>query len=295
MDPIDGHGNASGKGLRRVAVGLAVPTLLIAAFIATLNAVDRFARRTTTTTTSFRVSDFGEGIREIKVRGSGDIAIVGRSSAEIGEGAPVQVKRRATGGLRKPTVSTRIKGSTLELEGKCPFLALSCSVDFEVSLPDDVLMKLSTSGGDLAVRHQRADVVARSSGGDVSVFDVVGSVSVNSSGGDLALYRITGSINAATSGGDVLGVSLDSMETKASSSGGDVNITFLRAPKQVRAKSSGGDVIISLPRGEESYNAVATSSGGDNSVGVKTDPASPNRVRADTSGGDAHIEYADRP
>jgi hypothetical protein len=276
---------------RRITVGFGLAVLVLGVPLLALSAVDWAARRTTTKVVSFGGADLPNGITSVSVKGAGDVTVLGKPIGSD-DAEQVRVKQRVVRGLRSVKVSSRVRGSTLELASVCPSFSSVCTVDFEIILPDNVKLDLNSSGGDVTVRNQRVGLAARSSGGTVSVYDVSGSVDVRSSGGDLLLERVAGNIKGHTSGGDVMGVALDSSDASLSSSGGEVNVTFVRAPTRVKATSSGGDVLVLLPPGSQSYAASAESSGGDNSVGVRTDPASSNRVEVRSSGGDARIEYS---
>jgi Putative adhesin len=276
---------------RRITVGFGLAVLIAGVPLLALSGVDRVARRTSTEVVSYGTDDLPAGITAILVRGAGDVTVLGRPTGND-DAEQVRVKQRVVRGLRPVKVTSQVRGSTLELRGNCPALTSVCTVDFEIVLPDNVSLKLTSSGGDVTVRNQLAGLAAESSGGDVSLFDVTGAIEARSSGGSLLFERVDGPIKANTSGGKVMGVALKSSDAAFSSSGGDVNVTFVVAPQRVKATSSGGDVVVALPRGPEVYAAIAESSGGDKSIDVRTDPESPNKVEARSSGGDARIEYS---
>ncbi|MEV4438734.1 DUF4097 family beta strand repeat-containing protein [Streptomyces sp. NPDC049577] len=69
----------------------------------------------------------------------------------------------------------------------------------------------------------------------------------------------------------------------ARSDGGSVKAGFAAAPDSVDVDSSGGNVTLRVPEG--SYAVDAATGGGDQKVGVKTDPSSAHKVRARSDGG----------
>ena len=105
---------------------------------------------------------------------------------------------------------------------------------------------LRTSGGSIAIDGAAAKVDARTSGGSIKVGDTDGPVDVRTSGGSIALARIRGSVVARTSGG---GITIEDAigSVDAATSGGSIRA---RLSGQINADSklstSGGGITVSI-------------------------------------------------
>ncbi|OIV36902.1 hypothetical protein BIV57_13890 [Mangrovactinospora gilvigrisea] len=159
---------------------------------------------------------------------------------------------------RKPVSSHELKSGTLALRsGRCGASWGHCDVSYTVTVPRTVDVELRTSGGDVTASGLSGAVAARTDGGNISVRDDASS-------------RLT-----------------------ASTSGGDVEVAFSRAPATVSATSDGGSVKVTLPGGGGVRYAVhASTAGGSKSVTVPQSASSTHRVTAHSSGGDVTVGTA---
>ena len=167
------------------------------------------------------------------------------------------------------------------------------SMDFEILVPTDMIVKAKTSSGDITISDvgmevslsaASGDVVAdriggdieigvssgdikvkdaggavkvNSSSGDIEAEDVASDIEVRTSSGDVDLDGIGGDLIIATSSGDITVKSVGGVKYKGS--GGDARFYGVRGP--VHAGAASGDMIFYLePNGENDYN-VRTSSG----------------------------------
>lgn len=154
------------------------------------------------------------------------------------------------------------------------------AVDFVVTVPKAYNLKVSTSGGDIAVADLKGDVRARTSGGDLKFERIDGNVDGATSGGDVFLREGTARAKLTTSGGDIV-VERAGGPTEVSTSGGDV---VLRSVAElVGASTSGGD-IKAVITGPLTKDTVLSTSGGD--VAVTLPKTAGFRLDASTSGGD---------
>jgi hypothetical protein len=220
-----------------------------------------------------------------------DVRTDGKVFVTAVDGQDVMISTRIERGLRRPRVSQRVEGDTLILRGSCPAIGSFCSVGYTVRVPRGMRVNVSSSGGSVTIDGTSSTVTASSSGGGVTLRRTTGTASASSSGGGVTIDGTSGPVTATSSGGGVRAVALRSSKVSASSSGGGVRLTFAVAPADVRAASSGGGVRVELPKGDATYAVDASASGGGTSVGVRTDPASSNRIRVRSSGGGVTVAY----
>jgi DUF4097 and DUF4098 domain-containing protein YvlB len=156
---------------------------------------------------------------------------------------------------RKPGVSIRTQGSTLEVSASCPDItALNrCKADLELAIPFD------------------ADVVVDNDTGDVNV------------------DRLAGHLDLTTDTGDVNGRTLNPVSVRATTSAGDVDLDFTTQPVSVDARSDAGDVSVDVPPGGE-YRVDAVTRGGDVDVhGVLRNDHAVRSISATADVGDVSV------
>jgi Putative adhesin len=207
--------------------------------------------------------------RVIATSDTGDV----RVRAAVGVETP-----RLTSTLRwsfdRPQVQRDVTGDTEQLDARCPrrWFASNCSVDLELVLPADTVLKIDTDTGDIRISGTTADLEATTATGDVRVSAVSGA-----------------NITARTNTGDVTVLAGRQDGTvQADSDTGDVRLTLTAAPRAVHAKTSTGDVTITVPPGA----GYAVSSGtdvGERTVSVPTDPAAERSINAESSVGDVRV------
>jgi DUF4097 and DUF4098 domain-containing protein YvlB len=86
---------------------------------------------------------------------------------------------------------------------------------------------------------------------------------------------------------------MSSQEVDASTNNGRVQLEFAESPGSVRAKSSNGAVVVFLPEDAPAYAVDASTSNGEVVTDVRTDPAAPNTIEAETSNGDITVRYSE--
>jgi DUF4097 and DUF4098 domain-containing protein YvlB len=168
-------------------------------------------------------------------------------------------------------------------QNKCLAYEWLRQVEYRVSLPRELGVDLSTSGGSIAVGDLMGEVAARTSGGALSFGRIGGPVTGNTSGGSISLAGSRGKAVLHTSGG---GISVEDVagEVEASTSGGSVQVN--RASGRVSAHTSGGSITI-----RETTGAVdASTSGGSVSAFLSAQPNE--SCRLSTSGGSINVELA---
>ncbi|MGZ4603077.1 MAG: DUF4097 family beta strand repeat-containing protein [Kineosporiaceae bacterium] len=181
---------------------------------------------------------------------SGDIRVTAGAP-----GSPVVIRRVLQWSFGRAGSAESITDGRLDVAARCSGgLGLGdCSVDYEVTAPPGLALRLDSHSGDV---------------------DVAGTA------GDLAVSVHTGSIT-------VLGAR--SGRAELSTSTGDIDVRFAVAPHDVRAPSSTGSVVVQVPSDGTSYDVRAATSTGDQSVRVPTNPTASRHIDARTSTGDIEV------
>ena len=249
------------------------------------------------------------GIEAIELDlGAGGAALTGADGS--GQGGDVTGTRTERSGLRQPTVTEWMDGSTLHLKSRCPgWIAIRCDVRYELTVPAGVPVTGSASGGGLILRQLDGDVDVSSSGGGIDatgttgsltldssgggihVTDAAGPVTADSSGGGIDVTSASGALTLDASGGGITVVESTSAEVAAGSSGGGVTVRLTRSPTSVDLDSSGGGLTLTVPDDGQAYAVDASASGGDTKVDVDTAQDSSHRIKARSSGGGVTVAY----
>jgi hypothetical protein len=181
-------------------------------------------------------------------------------TGEVGE-VTVTAKRGASKIAVKESRTEKAKpshvssGSTASLKYDCPggFSFDTCRVDHDITVPTAVAVNVDNSSGKITLTGSLNDTVARADAGQIK------------------------------------GTSLGSSPVSASTSGGEVDLTFASPPRNVKASTKAGDTTITVP-GNASYQVKADTSVGDTNVDVPNDPSAPNRIEATTDVGTVSIK-----
>ncbi len=141
--------------------------------------------------------------------------------------AEVQVRHPATAEVRR-------------LIGREPDPAL-LGVAFDLEIPRDVALSVTTMTGHITVRGTGAEVRLETSSGDITVSDAAGVVEAGSIRGDIRIERAAGVryVNAVSGRIDLTDVN---GRIKATCVSGDIAIRG-GAPSSVEANSTGGDIL----------------------------------------------------
>ena len=155
-----------------------------------------------------------------------------------------------------------------------------------ITVPPDVKLDLSTSGGSIRVHGDRtATLKAQTSGGSISVDGGSSAgLTLGTSGGGIRVERATGGIKANTSGGsiqvDYVGPS--SEDVTLDTSGGSIRVGLdTAASMHVDASTSGGTVRV--------HDLTFLSTSADRAHATGTINGGGARLRAHTSGGSITI------
>ena len=128
-----------------------------------------------------------------------------------------------------PVVTQSVSGGRLSLSD--PACANSaCTVDFDVTVPPDVTVTVSTGGGPVAVSGI-AGANLDSGGGPVRATLIGGPLTVNTGGGPLVLRGLSGPLRAETDGGTLLAQDIAAATATITTGGGPAMVSFVTAPE----------------------------------------------------------------
>lgn len=147
---------------------------------------------------------------------------------------------------------------------------------FEVTVPEEYNLDLSTSGGRIKVADLEGDVSCKTSGGSLDLAQIEGDVYGRTSGGSINLGGSDGKVDMKTSGGSV-DIGAVGGKVEARTSGGSIKVD--EAGGDVTVSTSGGSIHIDDVEG----SVKANTSGGGISVSISEQPK--NDCSLTTSGG----------
>ena len=189
-------------------------------------------------------------------------------------------------GTSPPVVTQSVSGGRLSLSDPA-CMQSGFSVDFEVTVPPDVTVTVSTQGGPVAVSGTAGANLA-SSGGPVQATLIGGPLTVNTGGGPLAVRGVSGPLRAETDGGSLIAQDIAAATATITTGGGPAAVTFVTAPQKVLVSTDGGPATLAVPGGP--YNLTANSEGGPQSVRIATDPAALPSITIISGGGSLRVE-----
>jgi len=161
----------------------------------------------------------------------------------------------------------------------------SFDLSFEIKIPQEFDINLSTAGGDINIHELNGLLDAKTSGGDIKISNSNGEKRFSTSGGDIALSNSFGNSEISTSGGDI-NVMENNGYLKASTSGGDIRVKSNRG--KISVSTSGGDIMIE--HRSENEGISASTSGGDVRISVGKNIKA--NVKLRTTGGDAKCNHS---
>lgn len=245
-------------------LAVAVSLLLVAYGAVTLASL--LARETQTRTATY------QGITTIELDTSFESVEI---TAQPGAGA-VDLERRWSWSLGKPSVTTRREGDRLVVRSSCPFWpGLPCTGDVTLTVPPEVL------------------VVGDASDGHLLLDGLTSAVDVHTADGRLDLRDLSGTLRLATRDGSVRATGLASDTVSLDSADGSVRLGFAKPPTTVRATTRDGSVEVLVPDDGTAYAVSVDVADGSQDVGVPTDPDSASRLTVRTRDGSVRIGTGD--
>lgn len=217
--------------------------------------------------------------------GAGDILVVPTA------GDDVRIDSSAKGALHTPRLRAVKDGLMVRMNGNCPAISFGpCRASIVLHVPPGTRIDVHSGSGDLTASGITGPVRMETGSGDVTATALTGDADLRTSSGDVNVRALGGDVSLRTASGDVNAEDLATETAQAVTSSGDVELDFRLAPRDVDAATASGDVDVSVPRGQ-TYRVEADTGSGDDTIGVRTDPASQRIVRARTSSGDVSVNY----
>jgi DUF4097 and DUF4098 domain-containing protein YvlB len=239
------------------------------------------ARNTTTKNVRF------EGVTAIRIESkSGGITLRGSSDSSA------TGTRKVVQSFTKPSIQETVSADgVLLLRNRCSAFMANCEVSYTLTVPKGVRIEGQTSGGSIKLIELTGAVNVKSSAGGISAQAMSGALTLHSSAGSVRVDGASGALDLSSSAGGVTVTDATSQTVKAESSAGGVNLTFLRAPMTIDAESSAGGVKVVLPPGADAYEVDASTSAGNTTIDVKTDPESERKIKLRSSAGNVSVRY----
>lgn len=211
-----------------------------------------------------------EGISGLRVTtDSGSVEVVGTKSRSIS----IQATFRS--GLVDTTHSEARDGDTFVIDFSCPWLigGGSCSADYRIEVPASLDVEVSASNSPVTLRGLDGNVRATTSNDRISVED------------------LSGKTYLSTSNGPINALGMAGKSTTLRSSNDRVRVEFVEAPELLDIRTSNDAVSVLLPDTPATFATDISTSNGDKSIEIRTDPRSPREIRVRTSNDDVSIGY----
>lgn len=161
--------------------------------------------------------------------------------------------------LVKPSGTYSVDGNTLVL-GDCGW---NCTVDYDIVVPQNVVVTGRTDSGDVAVRG-------------------AGRVDLRSDSGDIDIRQVAGAVRLQTDSGSVEGRQLAG-DADVHADSGDVTLSF-DEPADATVHSDSGFIEIAVPPGI--YRVAAETDSGSQEIDVPTDPTAAHALTVSADSGD---------
>jgi Putative adhesin len=200
---------------------------------------------------------------------------------------------RLTGTVQYTLVRPRFSVTGTDVSLDCHIPTGNCGFSATLGVPANTPVDLSSGGGNVQASGIQRDVTLDTAGGDVALSGIGGNADLSTGGGNVNAGDLGGIVNFTTAGGDVAVNDLFSPHVELQTGGGNVTLTFTKAPAYLNITSSGGDVSVVVPHGGTEYAITATTDGGGYSAPVPANAAaSAHTIKIDSGGGNVSITEA---
>ncbi|MCC3767174.1 DUF4097 family beta strand repeat-containing protein [Streptomyces sp. UNOC14_S4] len=147
----------------------------------------------------------------------------------------------------------------------------NCYIDYELTVPASVQVKVSSSSGKVDVRG-------------------VAAADVKTSSGAVTVASIAGVLNVGTSSGSITGTGLSGPSAKIGTYSGDTKLDFTKAPGEVSTDSTSGSVRLKVPGGP--YRVEVRGTSGKREINIPTDPSAKSALKFKATSGDIEVSAA---
>ena len=200
---------------------------------------------------------------------------------------------RLAGTVQYSLVRPRFTVTGTNISLYCHVPTGNCGLNATLDVPADTAVDLNSGGGNIQASGIQRDVTMDTAGGDVRLSGVGGNTDLSTGGGNVNASDLGGITAFTTAGGDVTVNDLFSPHVTLETGGGNVTLTFTKAPTYLDVTSSGGDITVVLPHSATTQYAISSSTeGGDYSASVPVNRASSNRITVNSGGGNVSIVEA---
>ncbi|MGI5282812.1 DUF4097 family beta strand repeat-containing protein [Nonomuraea polychroma] len=170
---------------------------------------------------------------------------------ETGGTAVRVVEKLRWRGDDKPKPEHKVEGGVLLVTYDCPSNWGSCSVDYEIEVPKGLAVDLDSGSGNITLRALTGDIDVHVGSGDVDATDLAGKKVVAEAGS------------------------------------GNVELKYTTAPASAQLKAGSGDIVLNVPDGP--YDVRTDTGSGDETVSVKNDGSSPNKISLTAGSGNVSV------
>ncbi|MFJ9552375.1 DUF4097 family beta strand repeat-containing protein [Nocardiopsis sp. NPDC101807] len=194
----------------------------------------------------------------------GDLEVV---PAEVDD---IQVTRWVSGGavVGPPRATWELDGETLSLQLHCGPRA-GCDARYEVAVPEGTSLTVEGGNGDTTATGFAEPLEIGTDNGRVTVENVSGPLVLRSGNGGLHARGIV------------------SPTLEAHTENGTIDVSFARAPDDVRVSTANGSATVELP--EAGYDVSSSSDNGEVVTDVEVAPGSGHVISAETENGDIRL------
>src|ERR1700680_1352910 len=138
---------------------------------------------------------------------SGDVTVRAGSSGSVLIRAKIYVGNHWLGGNREADVHEIEQHPPIRQEGNNIHIDYvdirNISVDYEISVPADTVVRSRSGSGNLMVEGTRGNVDTQTGSGDVKLASLTGEIRVQTGSGNIRARQISGSVKGGTGSGDI--------------------------------------------------------------------------------------------
>ena len=138
---------------------------------------------------------------------SGDVTIRAGSSGSVSIHGKIFVGDRWLRGSRQGDVQEIAQHPPIRQDGNSVHIdyvnAHDISVDYEITVPADAVIRTHSGSGDQTIEGTRGNVEIQTGSGDVKLKDLTGEVRLQTGSGDIRAHEISGAVKGGAGSGDI--------------------------------------------------------------------------------------------